>query len=473
MVLADKQRAASPIPWPILGNLPEIGANPPGYDTYLKWRQEYGPIFTYWLGEKPTVAIAEYSLMNETIVKDGDSYADRDFFNEWLYLIRGPDGLATMGGETWKEHRKFFMQVMRNLGVGRNVLEEKIEAEFTAVCANIDRMVESGDGEDVDIGPEFDVCVGSMINSLLFGYSFNGARSDEFTHLRAILNDYMTLVGKPSSQFLMTFPHLVKDLPYFSGIFKTFKLFIAKTYKFFDQQIEKHKSMAQKEVHEESTHMDYVSAFMQEMKLRDGQDCFDMPTLYSHLLDFWIAGQETTTNTLNWGVIHLLYNPDVQTKLHAELDSVIQTNRFIHLADRPRLPYATAVVNEIQRIANVLPQNLARCNTKDVVVNGHFLPKGTSIMPLMSCVLYDEKIFPESRKFKPERFLTADEKSKRVCVGESLAKTEIFLILINLFHQYKLSMPIQAPPPSMQQNFGLSVVPLPYKCQIKRRTFQQ
>ncbi|CAK5087097.1 unnamed protein product [Meloidogyne enterolobii] len=78
-----------PTPLPIVGNLLELGKKPPGYDIFLKWREEYGPIYTYWVGEQPMVAFTEYSLINETIVKDGDNYTDRDFFQDFYTLARG------------------------------------------------------------------------------------------------------------------------------------------------------------------------------------------------------------------------------------------------------------------------------------------------------------------------------------------------------------------------------------------------
>lgn len=78
-----------PTPLPIVGNLLELGTNPPGYDIFLKWRQEFGPIYTYWVGERPMVAFTDYELINDTIVRDGDNYTDRDFFQDFYLLARG------------------------------------------------------------------------------------------------------------------------------------------------------------------------------------------------------------------------------------------------------------------------------------------------------------------------------------------------------------------------------------------------
>lgn len=116
-------------------------------------------------------------------------------------------------------------------------------------------------------------------------------------------------------------------------------------------------------------------------------------------------------------------------------------------------------------MANLLPQNVPHETTRDVVIDGYTIPKGTTIIPQISCVLYDEKvsrhcgymsklwfqIFPDPKRFDPSRFLDADGHLKRVdelipfsigkrqCLGEGLARMELFLILANIFNQFRVS----------------------------------
>jgi hypothetical protein len=59
------------------------------YPALLKWRKRYGPVYTYWLSEHPIVVVADYETIQETFVKDGDSYIGRNFFNEAFRIIRG------------------------------------------------------------------------------------------------------------------------------------------------------------------------------------------------------------------------------------------------------------------------------------------------------------------------------------------------------------------------------------------------
>ncbi|KAH7680384.1 Protein CYP-33E1, partial [Aphelenchoides avenae] len=107
--------------------------------------------------------------------------------------------------------------------------------------------------------------------------------------------------------------------------------------------------------------------------------------------DLFVAGQETTATTLAWGIAYLIHSPDVQRRLHEELAQAIGSDRLITMADRPMLHFTSAVINETQRLCNLLPQNVPRKTTRDVTIDGYLIPKGTTIVPQISAVLYDEK----------------------------------------------------------------------------------
>lgn len=89
----------------------------------------------------------------------------------------------------------------------------------------------------------------------------------------------MNVVGRPDSQFLMSHPHLVRHLPHFSTLFQTIKAKIDRTYEFFAKQIEEHhrtcKNNLEEEMEEEDRPKDFVSAFLREMKRRNGEDGFE------------------------------------------------------------------------------------------------------------------------------------------------------------------------------------------------------
>jgi hypothetical protein len=51
---------------------------------FQKWTKEFGPIYTVWIGEEPTVMVTEYGLMRDLFIKEGDAYAGREFMTELI-----------------------------------------------------------------------------------------------------------------------------------------------------------------------------------------------------------------------------------------------------------------------------------------------------------------------------------------------------------------------------------------------------
>lgn len=78
-----------PAPLPLIGNALSLGFEKPPYDVLLKWKDQYGPVYTYWFGELPVVAVNDFNIIKETFIKDGDAYAGRNFFTNFQQILRG------------------------------------------------------------------------------------------------------------------------------------------------------------------------------------------------------------------------------------------------------------------------------------------------------------------------------------------------------------------------------------------------
>ena len=126
--------------------------------------------------------------------------------------------------------------------------------------------------------------------------------------------------------------------------------------------------------------------------------------------DFFLAGIESTSTTIQWACVFFLEHPDVQERMRKEMADVVGTNRRPSLSDKLSLPYCEAVISEIQRYANIIPITGLRMATQDIQWHGYTIPKGATIINNLDTVLYDSNAFPDPMKFKPERFLTEDGK---------------------------------------------------------------
>ena len=124
--------------------------------------------------------------------------------------------------------------------------------------------------------------------------------------------------------------------------------------------------------------------------------------------DLFVAGTDTTATTLKWAILYLMLHPDIQRKIHEELDMVIGRERMPTLEDRKVLPYTEAVLLEIQRIATIVPLSVPHSTAYDTKLAGYDIPAGTFILSNLWAVHHDPKVWKDPEEFKPERFLNED-----------------------------------------------------------------
>ncbi|KHN79335.1 Cytochrome P450 2H1 [Toxocara canis] len=223
----------------------------------------------------------------------------------------------------------------------------------------------------------------------------------------------------------------------------------------------------------------FVHALLLEMHKGNRFLCYEQ--LVDITMDFWLAAMETTSITLRWAILFLIANPQVQHRMRAEIIDIVGKDRRICMADKLSMPYCTVAVVEIQRRANVLPQNVMHRTVKQTMVSGHCIPADTLVLPQISSVLSDSSLFENPDEFKPERFLQDDGKTphkellqyvvpfsmgKRQCAGEPLASVKLFLILTTLLQNFILEKPLDGALPDLEPDFAFFAFPKQYKLRI-------
>ena len=171
------------------------------------------------------------------------------------------------------------------------------------------------------------------------------------------------------------------------------------------------------------------------------------------LLDLFAAGSDTTANSLNWAMLYMILNPEIQEKVREELKINIG-NKKVKMSERNLTPYTEAVIHEISRKGKILPLAVFHATSAPINVHHYKIPSRTVIFPLIGDIMHDPEHFPNPSKFDPDRYLTKDENGdlkfvpnphvipfgigKRRCLGEAMARTTLYKFFTAIIQKYKV-----------------------------------
>ncbi|PIC24482.1 hypothetical protein B9Z55_017809 [Caenorhabditis nigoni] len=462
-----------PLPIPVFGNLHQLfyfywkygGA----VAAYRHLEQEYGKVFTVWIGPLPTVYISDYDIAHETHIKRGNVFGAR-FAVGALNYIREGRGIVASNGEFWQEHRRFALKTLRDFGLGRNLMEEKIMEEYRYRFSQTSNGNNNKSSIETNSSMFFDLLIGSIINQLLISERFKQG-DPEFEKLKESLSVGLEKFGVLDiflPDWMMNAWWMKWRMDDILGPFSWIHRLSARNVKRRMELIESGEHVI------DGDGTDFMDAYINkyEKDKREGvNSTFTLENLAIDMYDLWIAGQETTSTTLSWACACLLNHPEVVQKAREELVHLTGGHRAVSLTDKTQTPYLNAVINEVQRIASILNVNIFRQTLEDTIVDGQPIAAGTALTTHLALIHTDEILFKNHTKFDPERFLENSclEKKlipfgigKRSCLGESLARAELYLVLGNMILDYDLEPIGEIPQIKTTSPFGIMKRPPVY-----------
>ncbi|XP_076444460.1 vitamin D 25-hydroxylase-like [Babylonia areolata] len=468
---AERRYPPGPRGWPLLGYLPILRSSDKRR-LFAELRAEYGDVFSFKLGCRLVVVVNGFDSVKQLFLQQGGSFVDRPQVFTFTHLGQGK-GVVNSSGAVWKEHRKFTLNALRNLGIGKASFEDKVQEELRAFC----QVLDDTNGADFDPGHALQTAIANIICSIAFGKRF---QYDDpiFVRFLEIFEENMGLAG--GTALLNFFPFL-HSLP--GDLFKSRKMLrnVDFVQGYLRQWLDNH----QKRFSRDNV-SDFIDAYLDEIVKRQEKKKPRTTFCYDQLLktvgDLLVGGTETTGTTLRWFLIFLVHWPHVQRRMRQEIDSVYPGGAKPSVQDRRRLPYVEAAILECQRFADIAPFSVTHAASEEVEVEGGLLiPKGTIVIPNVHSVHYDPGLWRDPEHFRPERFL--DDKGevvrpeflipfflgKRSCPGEGLARMELFQFLTTLLQRYEILPSVQGTLPSLQGHIGITYTPSPYTVRFVKR----
>nr|XP_004541591.2 steroid 21-hydroxylase isoform X4 [Maylandia zebra] len=367
--------------------------------------QRYGSIYRLKCGTTTMVVLNSSEVIREALVKKWCDFAGRPI-SYTGNIVSGGGCNISLGDytEKWKaQHRLVHSSLQRCC---KKSLHDVIERQ----ALHLLKVLMGYKGCAVDLSEDFTVAASNVITTLAFG---------------------IEKLPNP------VFAHLLKE--------------VVRRDEIIGRHLNNYKQSQDKKNQDVIT-----GSLLQGLDNQNTEDKALLTDIHVHMatVDLLIGGTETTAAWLNWMVAFLLHRPEVQELVYEELCTVLE-GRYPKYSDRHRLPVLCSLISEVLRLRPVAPLAVPHRAIRDSSIAGYFIPKNTVIIPNLFGAHHDPEVWPDPYSFKPERFLNEGGGSgggstrdlipfgggARLCLGESVAKMELFLFSAYLLRDFQFLLP--------------------------------
>jgi cytochrome P450 len=387
--------------------------------------RRYGDTFTLRLGElEPIVFFSNPNAIGQIFTAPPEQF-EVGRGNEILRPLLGKQSLIMLDGDRHRRQRRLLMPPFHG---------DRMRAYGQLICEIAEQVTSDWAlDQPFSIRPSMQTISLRVILQAVFGLD----RGERYQKLQHLFSSWLELTSSRLSSSLLFFRSLQRDL----GLWSPWGRFVRQ-----QQQIDEilFAEIQQRREQPDPSRSDILTLLM-SARDENGQPMTDAE-LRDELLTLLFAGHETTATALTWAFYWIHHLPEVRERLLQELDSLgeeTDPNAIAHL------PYLTAVCQETLRIYPVALIAFSRIVKSPIQVAGYQFEPGTYLAPCVYLTHQREDIYPQPKRFKPERFLERQFSpyeylpfggGNRRCIGMAFASFEMKLVLASVLSRYEMAI---------------------------------
>jgi cytochrome P450 len=441
-VLRKKSTIPGPRAYPIIGNMLDMlpfAKTKQHHVMFCEFFEKYGDIYRLVIGNDEIIVVCDPAAI-KWILTDASTFVRNDNLQKTVLDIM-PNGLfALPSGDGWKRHRKLLQPAF-----GPSHLR------FSAVCtaeickdlvAYLDLVAASADPV-VDFHNLLSFVSMDVIGMVGFGHDFKSIRAlidqkepEAPEKLEVLARAVATRLFTPKFFWPLTDSPIgdkkVADAVSFIGDIVI-------------QMAKERKDAAENSAVEKKDFDKDVVERLVLSKTEDGKPVFSEKEILDELLGFFVAGQETTGNSMTCILYELAKHPEVVAKIRQEYESHSHVGPLYDLL--PKLKYLDMVIKEGQRMHTIAGRT-ARVTTQPVNILGHDIGANALILTGFHILHKHPKYWKDPQVFNPDRFLEPVVPNTFLpfgdgpmnCIGQKLALIESKIVLLKLVENFDFSL---------------------------------
>ncbi|GMH16686.1 hypothetical protein Nepgr_018527 [Nepenthes gracilis] len=458
--------------WPLIGHLHMLGgAKSLLHITLGEMADEYGPLFTVWLGTKQTVVVNSREMAKECFTKNDLALSSRPklLASEHLCYNYAMFGIAPHG-PYWREMRKIStLELLSNhrLDLLKHITASEVEVSTKELHELWAQQKDERGQLLVEMKQWFYDLTLNIIGRMVAGKRCygSGAGSEEARRCQRMLIEVFHMIG---TLVVADYVPFLRPFDLF-GHEKHMKAVSKELDPILQGWIDEHRQRRTSDSNfgQQEDFIDTLLSVLDGTNL-GGYEPDDVNK--STVLDM-LGGSDTISVVLTWALSLLLNNPPILQKVQDELKLHVGKDRQVNETDTPKLVYLQAIVKETLRLYPPAPLAAQHLVTEDCTIGGYHVPRGTRLIANLYKIQRDPLVWTKPLEFWPERFLTKHANvdvrgslhfelipfgaGRRKCPGISLGLQVVHLTLASFLHAFECSTE-SGSPVDMTQSSGLT-----------------